>query len=306
MARARDRIGWFIAAFGIIAALLIAWITAIHKNDAKAHGSDVTPFRIAGNFYYVGREDVSVFLVTSPQGHALIEGGYPYSPSFIVSSIRQLGFDIRDVKAILSSEAHIEHAGGLAELQRLSGASIYASDSTAKGIESGGEDIPGASFLPNKIFADVGLANYDPARVDHRVKDGDTVRVGPLAFVAHITSGHTIGCTTWTFTVKDGTRTLNVVDACALNLTDGMHLTKPEKYPGITEDFAKSFATLRSLPVDIWVTSHTQPWGRYRKYQASRSATHPADAFIDREGYAAYVDSAEARVRRKIADEGGR
>src|ERR1044071_10031306 len=100
----RDRIGWLIAAFGIVAALLIMWITAINKNDAKAHQSDVAPFRIAGNFYYVGREDVSIFLITSPEGHVLIDGGYPYSPAFIVKSIKQLGFDIKDVKAILSSE----------------------------------------------------------------------------------------------------------------------------------------------------------------------------------------------------------
>src|SRR3954462_11817091 len=122
----RDKIGWEVAGFGILAALLIAWITAIQKNDAKAHQSDVAPFRIAGNLYYVGREDVSVFLITSPQGHVLIDGGYAYSPQFIVSSIKRVGFDIKDVKAILSSEAHIEHAAGLAELQQLSGATIYA------------------------------------------------------------------------------------------------------------------------------------------------------------------------------------
>src|SRR5688572_5594247 len=166
---ARDKTGWLIAGFGIFATLLILWITAIQKNNAKAHQSDVVPFRIAGNLYYVGREDVSVFLVTSPPGHVLIDAGYGDSPPLIVKSITQLGFDIKDVKAILSSEAHIEHAAGLAELQRLSGASIYASDSTAKGIESGGEHIPGASFLPNKIFANVGIAGYEPAQVAHRV-----------------------------------------------------------------------------------------------------------------------------------------
>jgi metallo-beta-lactamase class B len=299
----KDKMGWAVVAFGILAALLIAWITAITKNNAKAHASDVAPFRIAGNLYFVGREDVSIFLITSPEGHVLIDAGYPDSPPLIVKSIQQLGFDIKDVKAIFSSEAHLEHAGGLAELQALSGAGIYASDSTAKGIESGGERIPGPSFLPARIAASVGIAGYEPARVDHRVHDGDTVRVGPLAFTAHITNGHTIGCTTWTFTVRDSTRTLNVVDACSLSVTDGMHFTKPEKYPGITADFEKSFATLRRLPADIFITSHTQPWGRHRKYQASLTATRPSDVFIDREGYKAYIDSAEARVKRRMASE---
>jgi metallo-beta-lactamase class B len=302
----RDKIGWLIAAFGILAALLIAWITAITKGNAKAHQSDVEPFRLAGNLYYVGREDVSVFLVTSPEGHVLIDGGYPDSPSLIVESIKRLGFDIRDVKGILSSEAHIEHAGGLAQLQELSGAAIYASDSTAKGIESGGERIPGPKFLPNRIFASVGIAGYDSARVDYRVKDGDTVRVGPLAFAAHITNGHTIGCTTWTFTVRDSTRTLNVVDACGLSVTDGMRFAPTENYPGVRADFERSFATLRSLPVDIWVTGHTAPWGRYKKYRASLEQARPADAFIDREGYKAYVDSAETRLRRMSAEQQGK
>src|SRR5688572_5079719 len=232
----RDKTGWFIAGFGIFAAVLILWITAIQKNNAKAHQSDVKPFRIAGNFYYVGREDVSVFLVTSPQGHVLIDGGYGESPPLIVKSIEQLGFDVKDVKAILSSESHLEHAAGLAELQRLSGAKIYASDSTAKGIESGGHT-PGPKFLPSRFFVDVGIAGYEPARVDHRVQDGDSVRVGPLKFTAHITSGHTIGCTTWTFTVRDSTRDLDVVYACSLSLTDGTRFTDPENYPGITADF---------------------------------------------------------------------
>src|SRR5437870_10929474 len=120
----RDKMGWAVAGFGILAALLIAWITAINKNDAKAHKSEVRPFRIAGNLYFVGREDVSIFLITSPQGHVLIDGGFEYSAPFIAASIKELGFDIHQVKAILSTEAHIEHAGGLSELQRLSGAPV--------------------------------------------------------------------------------------------------------------------------------------------------------------------------------------
>ena len=300
----RDKVGWGIAGFGILAALLIAWITAVTKNNAKAHLSEVTPFRIAGNLYFVGREDVSVFLLTGQQGHVLIDGGYAESPPFVVASIKQLGFDIKDVKAILSSEAHIEHAAGIAELQRMSGARVYASDSTAWGLESGGEHVPGPRFLPGRIFAKIGVASYEPVRVDQRVRDGDTVRVGPVEVVAHITSGHTIGCTTWSFAVRDSTRTLNVVDVCGLNPTDGMHLTPPENYPGVRADFERSFATLRSLPVDIWLSGHTSPWGRYRKYRESLTRPRPADAFIDREGFKAFIDSAESRIRRKMADEG--
>jgi metallo-beta-lactamase class B len=101
--------------------------------------------------------------------------------------------------------------------------------------------------------------------------------------------------------VRDSTRTLNVVDACGLSVTDGMRFAPTENYPGVRADFERSFATLRNLPVDIWVTGHTAAWSRYKKYRASHEQPRPADAFIDREGYKAHIDSAEARVQRKIA-----
>jgi metallo-beta-lactamase class B len=127
--------------------------------------------------------------------------------------------------------------------------------------------------------------------VDHRVHDGDTVRVGPLAITAHITGGHTHGCTTWTFPVRDSDRALNVVDACSLVRMGG-------GYAEQSADFERTFRVLRSLPADIWVTSHARLWDRYRKFAARDTAkTNP---FIDPDGYRAYVDSGEARFRRGV------
>jgi metallo-beta-lactamase class B len=140
----------------------------------------------------------------------------------------------------------------------------------------------------------MGILGYPPPHVDHRFKDGDTIRVGPIALVAHVTGGHSRGCTSWSFTVRDGDRVLNVVSACDLGV---LEMTR---YPEQGADLERSFRALRSLPADIWVTCHARWWGRYRKFVASATASNPVDPFIDPEGYRAYIDSAEAEFRRGV------
>jgi metallo-beta-lactamase class B len=277
---------------GLIA--IVAVVLFGKWRDATKRGGQLAadPFRIAGNFYYVGANDVASFLVTGPDGHVLIDGGYPGTPPLIMASIRKLGFDIRDVKIILNSEPHYDHAGGLAELQRASGAQLWASAASADAIEAGGDDP--ANMLPVRALTWSGIIRYPPARVDHRFSDGDTIRVGPIALTAHITSGHTRGCTSWSFPVRDGERTLNVVSACSLVVLGG------SRYPEQADDLERTFRVLRSLPADIWVSSHARLWGRYRKFVARDTAKNPADPFIDPEGYRAYVDTGEARFRRGV------
>src|SRR3954471_13197021 len=214
----------------IVAVVLFsAWRTATNNGGQKY----AEPFQIAGNLYYVGANDVTSFLITGPEGHVLIDGGYPGTPPLIMRSIAKLGFNIRDVKVLLNSEPHYDHAGGLAELQQASGAQLWASEASADVIAAGGDDRKGG--LPVRLLVWSGLARYPAARVDHRVKDGDTVRVGPLAVTAHITGGHTRGCTSWTFPVRDGGRVLNVVSACSL-IRLGMG-----GYPEQHADFEHSF-----------------------------------------------------------------
>jgi metallo-beta-lactamase class B len=275
------------------------WLDAQHRGGQQP----AEPFRIAGNFYYVGASDVAAFLITGPEGHVLIDGGYQGTPPLIMASIAQLGFDIHDVKVILNSEPLHDHAGGLAELQKASGARLWASEASAETIESGGADDSSATFLPYKVLVSVGLLQYPAARVDHRFKDGDTIRLGPIALTAHITGGHARGCTSWSFRVRDGNRELNVVSACSLELFPGMRLVEPEKYPGIRANFERTFRVLRSLPVDIWVTSHARAFGRYRKFVERDKSKDPAEPFIDRDGYLAYIDSGEARFRRLLAEQ---
>jgi metallo-beta-lactamase class B len=247
------------------------------------------PFRIAGNFYYVGASDVSAFLITGPEGHVVLDAGYPTTARMIMASIAKLGFDIKDVKVLLNSEPHPDHGGGLAVLQQASGAQLWASGPSADSLEAGGDD-PDA-ILPLRVLVWIGVFGYPPPRVDHRFKDGDTIRVGPIAITAHITAGHTRGCTSWSFPVQDGDRVLNVVSAC----DTGVLATST--YPEQAADRERSFRRLRSLPADVWVTAHARWWGRYRKFVASQKAKNPADSFIDPRGYRAYVDAAEAEFR---------
>ena len=257
---------------------------------ATDHGGQrpAEPFRIAGNLYYVGANDVASFLVTGPEGHVLIDGGYPGTAPMIIASIAKLGFDVGDVSVLLNSEPHFDHAGGLAALQQASGAELWVSEASARAIASGGYDPDVA--LPWRALA--WAIRYPAPRVDHRFGDGATVRVGPVALTAHVTGGHSRGCTSWAFPVRDGDRELHVVSACSLVTLE------VARYPGHRADVERTLRVLRGLPADIWVTSHARLWGRYRKYVARATAKRPADPFIDPEGYRAYIDSGEARFRR--------
>jgi metallo-beta-lactamase class B len=259
-------------------------------NATKVGGQQpAEPFRIAGDFYYVGANDVAAFLITGPQGHVVLDAGYPTTARLVMASIATLGFDIKDVKVLLNSEPHPDHGGGLTVLQQASGAQLWASDASADSLASGGDDPD--SVLPLRVLVWMGVLGYPPARVDHRFKDGDTIRVGPITLTAHITAGHTRGCTSWSFPVRDGDRVLNVVSVCDLGVL------ATSRYPEQAADRERSLRVLRSLPADIWVTNHARAWGRYRKFVASRTSTNPVDPFVDPEGYRAFIDAAEAELR---------
>jgi metallo-beta-lactamase class B len=282
----RRRLVVLMPVLSVIALVLVGrWL-----NATKVGGQQpAEPFRIAGNFYYVGANDVAAFLITGPEGHVVLDGGYPTTARLIMASIAKLGFDIKDVKMLLNSEPHPDHGGGLTVLQQASGAQLWASDASADSLASGGDD-PDV-ILPLRALIWIGVLGYPPPRVDHRFKDGDTIRVGPIALTAHVTAGHTRGCTSWSFRVRDGDRMLNVVSVC----DPGVLATS--RYREQEADRERSLRVLRSLPVDIWVTNHARAWGRYRKFVASTTAKRAADPFIDPDGYRAFLDAAEAELR---------
>lgn len=276
---------------GVMSALALGLVLVGRWLNATKRGGQepAEPFRIAGNFYYVGTNDIAAFLVTGPEGHVVLDGGYPTTAPMIMASIAKLGFDIRDVKVLLNSEPHPDHAGGLGVIQQASGAELWASDASADAIAAGGDEPD--LFLPLRALLWIGVLGYPATRVDHRLKDGDTIRVGPVTLTAHVTGGHTRGCTSWSFPVSDGDRVLTVVSVC------GTGVLAMSRYPEQGADRERSLRVLRSLPADIWVTNHARAWGRYRKFVASAAASNPVDPFIDPEGYRAYLDAAEAELR---------
>lgn len=289
--------------FGILAAaagvllvgLVLLWRSAIRKN----RGVPDEPFRIAGNLYSVGGAGVTSFLLTGPEGDVLIDGGFPETAQAIRQNIARLGFDIHDVKVLLNTHAHGDHAGGLRALQEASGAQLWISEADAPVIAAGGAHDP--TLVPQRYLGFLGLGKFPAPRIDHQFTDGAVIRLGPIELTAHVTGGHTPGCTSWSFPVHDGDRDLLAVDVCSLTLLPFVSLVEPETYPGIRADFEHSFRELRSLPADIFLGSHASWFGLQRKFRERASAADPVAPFLDRAGYRRFIDRYEAAFRKALA-----
>jgi metallo-beta-lactamase class B len=288
------------------------WREAIERNDRQAVAD---PHHIAGNLYFVGVPDVTSFLLLGDKGDVLIGGGHEGNGRKIIASIEQLGFNVKNIRILLATDAGDGAAGGLAELQQATGAELWASDASADVIASGGSNNPNTIYLPWRFLDWSGVTHYPAPRVNHRFKDGETIRLGPLAVTAHVLS-HGTGCTTWTFTVTDRGRDLHVVHRCSLDVPYRASLVEPQRYPGIRADFERTFATLRSLPVDIWLTTQGREYGRFRKFDESRGIEtartdadqsgvepNPVAPFIDPKGYFDSIDKAEASFRMLLAEQ---
>ncbi len=229
----------------------------------------IAPFRIADNLYYVGSRDLAAYLVTTPQGEILVNANYTSSPPLIRRSVEKLGFRWKDVKILLISHAHTDHAGGAAEIVRETGAKLEVMDGDIDVMETGG-NTDFAFGGPNKAL------QFPPAHVDHVLHDGEAVTLGGVTLVAHKTPGHTRGCTTWTMQVHlpgEPAGTLrNVVIVGSWSVLSeyrllSVHGGKPASYPGIASDFTTTFATLHRLPCDVFLASHGSLFNMLAKLQ---------------------------------------
>jgi metallo-beta-lactamase class B len=270
------------------------WRQAVDTNrDARAD-----PHHIAGNLHFVGDPAETSFLLVGDKGHALIGSAGQNAAHKIADNMAQLGFDIKDVRMVVATGQF----DSLAELQQASGAELWASDASADVIASGGTNNRNVLFTPFKLLARAGVTSFPPARIDHRVKDNETIHLGSLAITAHVTP-RGFDCTTWTFTVRDRDRDLRVVHRCGLAVPYKASLVDPEQPPGIRAGFEQTIAMLRNLPVDIWLTSPGREYGRFRKHQESLKADDPAAPFIDPDGYCTSIDQAEATFRKLLAEQ---
>ena len=275
----------------ILLALLAAQpATAADWNDPQE------PFAVFGNTYYVGVRGLSSVLITSAKGHILIDGGSPKSPRQIVKHIRQLGFKVGDIKYILNSHEHFDHAGGIAELQRLSGATVLTSVAAEPVLRTG---------LTNK--ADPQYSGVPPtmaaiAKV-RAVRDGEMLRLGPLTVTAHSTPGHTPGGMSWTWQSAEGGKTASMVYADSLNAiaSGSFRYSGSASYPYARADMERSIAKIASLDCDILISAHPEGsdlWDRLAKQPALGNV-----AFIDTNACRAYAAKGRAKLESTLAAE---
>jgi metallo-beta-lactamase class B len=253
------------------------------------------PFAVYGNTYYVGTGGISAVLITSPAGHVLIDVGAPRSPPQIVEHIRKLGFKVEDIRYILNSHAHHDHAGGIAELQKLSGATVLASPASLDVISSGQPDKTDPQF-PN-------LVPMTPVTKIRVIHDGEVVRLGPIALTAHFTPGHTKGGTSWTWRSTENGRMANMVYADSLYALsgNGVRFADNPGYPNAKAAVEGSIATVESLKCDVLVPAHPELGGLWE-----RKAKQPARgnaAFIDKDACRNYAAKARAWLAKTLAED---
>jgi metallo-beta-lactamase class B len=243
------------------------------------------PFHVIGNIYYVGTNDLACYLITSPSGHILLDTALEQSHDIVKQNIETLGFNLKDIKIILSSHAHFDHVGGHADMKAATGARVFASAADAVVLESGGTK----GFYP--------LGNYKPVKVDRVIKDNETVKLGTIEMTAHLAPGHTEGNTAWTMIATDGGKQFDV--AASMSINDGVHMVNFKPWPGIAESYARSFEMLKKLHCDVFLGPHARFFDMETKVQQmnAKPATNP---FIDPAGYQQFLASFEKAYREQL------
>jgi metallo-beta-lactamase class B len=249
------------------------------------------PFKIAGNLYYVGSKGLANYLITTPQGHILINSDLEANVPLIRASVERLGFKFTDIKVLLISHAHWDHDAGGDLIKKLTGAKYMVMDADVPVVESGGK----TDFQ----YGNVPASLYTPTKVDRVLHDGDEVKLGGAVLVAHLTPGHTKGCTTWTMKVKEADKTYNVVVIGSPNVNPGYRLVNNAAYPQIAVDYEKMFRVLKSLRCDIFLGAHGNYFDLETKY--ARLKEGAAAAFVDPEGYEKYVAAKEQAFKTELA-----
>jgi metallo-beta-lactamase class B len=247
------------------------------------------PFRVAGNLYYVGSRGLANYLITTLQGHILINSDLEANVPLIRASVEKLGFKFADVKVLLISHAHWDHDAASATIKKLTGASYMVMDADVPVVESGGK----ADFIynaPDQL--------YPPVKVDRVLHDGGEVRLGDTVLVAHLTPGHTRGCTTWTMRVNDGGKMLEAVIVGSPNVNTGYKLVGNDKYPQIAADYEHMFRVLKSLRCDIFLGAHGGYFDLETKFPLMGRGKNP---FIDPDGYRKFVAEKEQEFRKELA-----
>ena len=249
------------------------------------------PFKIAGNLYYVGSKGLANYLITTPEGHVLINSDLEANVPLIRASVEKLGFRYGDIKILLISHAHWDHDAGSALLKQQTSAQYMVMDADVPVVESGGK----ADFQYGNDPATL----YPATKVDRVLHDGDEVQLGGSVLVAHLTPGHTKGNTTWTMKVQDGGKTRDVVIVGSPNVNPGYKLVGNALYPGIAQDYERTFRVLSQLACDFFLGAHGSYFNMEAKFARVKAGAQ--SPFIDPDGYKAFVAERERTFRAELA-----
>lgn len=277
--------------------LLFSFQASAQRASAELDAADrrrnepFEPFRVIDNIYYVGAADVTSFLVTTPRGHILIDAGYAETAPQIKANVARLGFKIEDVKILLTTQAHFDHAGGLADIKRASGARLLASPGDAGLLAAGGK---GDFAFGDELF-------YEPLKTDKLIADGEKITLGGTTLRAVFTPGHTKGCTAYTTTVRERGRSYSVLFFGGTS-APGYKLVGNDKYPNIVADYEYTFRVSKALKPDVFLAAHGQFFDLAGKAGRLRKGASP-NPFIDPESYRRYLATSEKTFREQLAKE---
>ena len=271
--------------------LVAAGIVFAGREDNPDWKHPFAAHRIVGNVYYVGSWDLASFLITSPQGHTLINTGIAGSSTLIAAGIEELGFKAEDVHWLLTTQAHYDHVEDMAAMKRLTGARLLATAPDAVALEDGGKH--DFHFGPEY--------GYPPVKVDQRIADGQVLNLGGNAVTVHLHAGHTRGSASYGLVVREGGRDYRVLIANIGSINNGVRLTDNSKYPEIAADYARTFEAQKRLECDVFLASHAGQYGMHAKF--SPGMAYSAERFVDPEGYRRAVADAEAAYHQQLAAE---
>jgi metallo-beta-lactamase class B len=273
--------------------LVVACGVGRAQDDPDGWKRPTPPVKIVGPIHYVGTYGLAVYLIATPEGHIVIDGGVPGSGPDIVRSIEALGFKPTDVKILLTTQAHFDHVGTLAHLKQVTGARVVVMKGDEGLIASGGTS--DYLFGPQTDF------HFPAVRADEVITDGHVVTLGGVSLTAHHTPGHTPGTTTWTTTVEEGGRTYRVAFAGSTFVNPGTRLVKNPSYPGIEADYRRSFAMLEALPVDMYLAAHAQAFDFHARRE--RAKAEGPSAYVDPDALRKGVAASKAAFEKLVAGE---
>ncbi len=271
-------------------ALTVLFAATLLGQENKSWTEPFPPHHVIGDIYFVGSKSLASYLITTPQGHILINSSLESSVPMIRAGIEKLGFKFSEVKILLISHAHWDHCAGSARIKELTGAKYMVMEQDVADIESGGK--------VNFHYGNDAGTLYKPTKVDRVLHDGDEVKLGGAVLTAHLTPGHTKGCTTWTLKAADHGKTYDVVIVGSPNVNGGYKLVNNALYPGIAADYEKTFRVLKSLHCDVFLGAHGDYYGMDKKY--SRMRPDGPNVFIDPDGYKKYVAEREQAFRTEL------